>query len=75
MRRLCAFVLVAAATVALPAQDLQLPNKPGSFKFAVIGDTGTGDSHQLAVSQQLARWREQVSLRRGDHGGRQLVRR
>ena len=57
MRRLFAFVLVAAATAVLPAQDLQLPNKPGSFKFAVIGDTGTGDSHQLAVSQQLTRWR------------------
>ena len=28
-------------------------SKTGSVKFAVIGDTGTGDSHQLAVAKQL----------------------
>jgi len=27
--------------------------KNGSVKFAVIGDTGTGDKHQLAVAKQL----------------------
>ena len=33
--------------------NVTLPMKHGSVKFAVIGDTGTGDSHQLAVAKQL----------------------
>ncbi len=45
--------LVLAAP-ALVAQNLTLPMKNGSVKFAVIGDTGTGDKHQLAVAKQLA---------------------
>jgi len=44
-------------TATVPAQDLKLPMKMGSVKFAVIGDTGTGDSHQLAVARQLATYR------------------
>ena len=39
------------------AQDLRLPLKNGSVKFAVIGDTGTGDSHQLAVAKEMVAWR------------------
>ena len=37
----------------------QLPNKPDSLKFAVIGDTGTGDKHQFAVAKQLTDFRNQ----------------
>ena len=50
MRRLL-FVAVLIATLPLPiaAQELRLPNKPGSVKFAVIGDTGTGGSDQVAI--------------------------
>jgi 3',5'-cyclic AMP phosphodiesterase CpdA len=33
------------------AQDLTLPNKPGSLKFAVIGDSGTGDSNQYRLAK------------------------
>jgi len=47
-------MLLFAGVVAVPAQDLRLPNKDGSVKFAVIGDTGTGDSHQIAVAKQLS---------------------
>jgi len=56
MRRSLLFVLMllALAVPALVAQDLTLPLKKGSVKFAVIGDTGTGDKHQLAVARQLA---------------------
>ena len=39
------------------SSDLRLPAKNGSLKFAVIGDTGTGDEHQYAVGQQMARAR------------------
>ena len=58
MRRLFAFalfLLVAASPVG--ADDLRLPLKDGSVRFAVIGDTGTGDSHQRDVAIQLSSWR------------------
>jgi 3',5'-cyclic AMP phosphodiesterase CpdA len=50
-------LLLVGLTATVPAQDLKLPMKMGSVKFAVIGDTGTGDSHQLAVARQLATYR------------------
>jgi 3',5'-cyclic AMP phosphodiesterase CpdA len=55
MRRSLLFVLMllVLAIPALVAQSLTLPVKNGSVKFAVIGDTGTGDKHQLAVAKQL----------------------
>ena len=54
------FIAVLVSTLPLPvaAQELRLPNKPGSVKFAVIGDTGTGDRNQLAIA---------TSWRRGAH--------
>ena len=56
MRRSLLFMLMllVPAVPALIAQDLTLPMKNGSVKFAVIGDTGTGDRHQLDVAKQLA---------------------
>jgi hypothetical protein len=58
MRRVL-FIAVLIATLPLPsaAQELRLPNKPGSVKLAVIGDAGTGDSKQLIVAKELATWR------------------
>jgi DNA repair exonuclease SbcCD nuclease subunit len=55
MRRTVLLVLMAIALAmpALVAQNLTVPLKDGSIKFAVIGDTGTGDKHQLAVARQL----------------------
>jgi hypothetical protein len=40
-------------TSSLSAQELKLPMQDGSVKFAVLGDTGTGDRNQLAVAKQL----------------------
>ena len=57
MRRLFVLVLVLAGIATLPAQDIRLPMKDGSVKFAVIGDTGTGDSHQVEVAKQLNTYR------------------
>ena len=57
MRRSFLFVLLLLLTVAVPAlvaQSLSVPVQNGSVKFAVIGDTGTGDKHQLSVAKQLA---------------------
>src|SRR6478672_5886728 len=56
-RRLLAFVLLAVSAAALSAQELRLPLKDDSVRFAVIGDTGTGDSHQMSVSNQLNTYR------------------
>lgn len=58
MRRLSTVILLGVlAGLANPLtgapQDLRLPMKEGSLRFAVIGDTGTGDDHQLAIARQL----------------------
>jgi len=58
MRRVLTIALLLITLPrAVPAQQLQLPMKNDSVKFAVIGDTGTGDSHQVDVARQLAAWR------------------
>ena len=53
MRRLFITLLLLGFTAVLPAQEIRLPLKPGSVKFAVIGDTGTGDRNQVAVANAL----------------------
>jgi hypothetical protein len=52
-RSLIAYFIVAATlTAGVAAQDLTLPNKPsGTLKFAVIGDSGTGDSNQYRLAK------------------------
>ena len=58
MRRLLAIVvLTAGLPLAIAGQELRVPNKPDSVKFAVIGDAGTGSSAQRAVGKELATWR------------------
>ena len=42
-----------AAPIAPEAQDLALPLKPNSVRFAVIGDNGTGEKPQYEVAQQM----------------------
>ena len=50
------FLFVAAvASAALFAQASPLPNRPGSLKFAAIGDFGTGDRPQYELAQQMAK--------------------
>jgi predicted phosphodiesterase len=51
-------VLGVCVSVVLSAQQPVLPLKADSVRFAVLGDTGTGDSSQRAVAQQLVRARE-----------------
>jgi len=57
MRRVLLSILLLALTGPLAAQDLKLPNKDGSVKFAVLGDTGTGGSDQTAVAKMLNSYR------------------
>jgi predicted phosphodiesterase len=53
-------VLVSFVTAGIvgAAQNVTLPNKPNSVKFAVLGDTGTGDSHQYRVAKTFASTRQ-----------------
>ncbi len=52
--RLPATILVIAAAVwTVSAQNVALPGKPNSVKFAVLGDNGTGDRAQMEVAQQM----------------------
>jgi len=51
--RAAVLAVLAAAPVA-GAQELKLPNKDGSVKFAVLGDWGTGAREQYEVGEQMA---------------------
>jgi 3',5'-cyclic AMP phosphodiesterase CpdA len=58
MRRCLVIALLFVALPSfVPAQDLRLPNKPGSLKFAVIGDSGQPGDGQTAIARQMTAWR------------------
>ncbi len=42
--------------------DIRLPLRPRSVRFAVIGDSGTGDRNQYEVARQLEAYREAVGF-------------
>src|SRR6266851_9997193 len=42
----------------VPSANLELPLKAKSVRFAVIGDTGTGDKEQYEIGRQMANYRE-----------------
>jgi predicted phosphodiesterase len=46
-------VALAAIGLSLCAQELTLPLKPDSVRFAVIGDMGTGEKPQYEVAEQM----------------------
>ena len=54
MRKLL-FVLALAFVQSVPA----LPNKADSLKFAVLGNSGTGERPQYQLADQMARLRQQ----------------
>ncbi len=53
---LAALVFAPAGWVA--AQSVKLPNVDGSVKFAVIGDSGSGDQIQFDVAAQMVKSRQ-----------------
>ena len=58
MRRFfVAALLFATLPLSMAGQDLRLPNKDGSVKFAVIGDSGQPGKGQDAIARQLVSWR------------------
>jgi Calcineurin-like phosphoesterase len=55
-RRLLAALLIAVAALSsATAQEFALPATPDAVKFAVIGDSGTGDSAQYQVADMMTR--------------------
>ncbi len=65
-RSLCFFVALAIAATAhaQTAQqlDIRLPLLPKSVRFAVIGDSGTGDREQYDIARELEAYREKVNF-------------
>lgn len=53
---------VAASMLSASATTLGLPNRPGSLKFAVLGDFGTGHSASRDVAAQLLSMRAQFNF-------------
>jgi len=60
MRRAAFFTAVVLAALALPLhdQELTLPLKPNSLRFAVIGDMGTGEKPQYELAAKLIEYRQ-----------------
>jgi hypothetical protein len=50
-------VVETSASPLPPAGELALPDRPGSIKFAVIGDSGRGSPEQFEVGRQMAVYR------------------
>jgi len=58
MRRLLVLaLLLSGLSLATDAQELRLPNRDGSVKFAIIGDSGQPGTGQDAIAKQMATWR------------------
>jgi len=51
-------VALAAISLSLSAQELALPLKPGSVRFAAIGDMGTGKKPQYELAEQMTAYRQ-----------------
>jgi hypothetical protein len=57
MRRFAVLAILLVTLPSLSAQELRLPNKAGSVKFAVIGDSGQPGTGQTAIAKQMSAWR------------------
>jgi hypothetical protein len=54
----CATLLLLQLAAPAVSQDLSLPVRPGSVRFAVLGDTGSGHPQQYEVGRQMVRFRQ-----------------
>src|SRR3954470_10406795 len=60
-------LIVTAVSLAAAAQtpqqlDIKLPLSPKSVRFAVIGDSGTGDREQYDIARELEAYRQKVGF-------------
>jgi predicted MPP superfamily phosphohydrolase len=51
-------LLSAGALASAGAQELKLPNKPDSLKFAAMGDNGTGEREQYQLAEVMAKYHD-----------------
>src|SRR5918997_3484986 len=56
--RLLVLALTSIVAASAFAQDLTVPNAKDSLKFAVIGDSGTGNSDQYRLAKRFAEVRQ-----------------
>jgi predicted phosphodiesterase len=57
-----AILLIGAWSLTAAAQNVTLPLAKGSTRFAVIGDTGTGDKPQYDIARRLEEYRQRVEF-------------
>jgi predicted phosphodiesterase len=57
-----AILLSGALSLTGTAQKVTLPLAAGSTRFAVIGDTGTGDKPQYEIGRRLEEYRQHVNF-------------
>ena len=62
LRSTLAVLVLALAVAPASAQELRLPVKDGSIRFAVIGDTGTASTAQYDVAKQMAAFRTKFAF-------------
>jgi len=59
---IAAMLLIGALSITGTAQKVTLPLAKDSTRFAVIGDTGTGDKPQYEIGKRLEEYRQRVSF-------------
>lgn len=60
MKRATAIAIALSFSLTIWAQ--QLPNRAGSLKFAVIGDSGTGGRHQYEIGALLGQYQKKLGF-------------
>jgi DNA repair exonuclease SbcCD nuclease subunit len=61
-RSFLTLTLAIALIASAGAQQLTVPNKPDSLKFAAIGDSGSGDDGQYKIGKQLGDMRSRFKF-------------
>ena len=59
---IAAVLLIGALSLMGTAQNVTLPLAKGSTRFAVIGDTGTGDKPQYDIGRRLEEYRQRTAF-------------
>src|SRR5438046_9060234 len=59
---LASLLMLSAGLHGQHQLEVKLPLRSGSVRFAVIGDTGTGDKEQYEVAKKLEAYRQAVKF-------------
>lgn len=65
LRLMCTTLLVLAASLRAQNNaglDIKIPQEKNAVRFAVIGDSGTGDKEQYQVAKEMAAYRQAVNF-------------